>query len=230
MHAGVQTRNPKDRPTSLPARFTVGGEEVNLDLPIKDHPFSLALPVWGDAGFFRSVSIDSAFPKTFMHIYHHMPPNMSETLGVAETDDFKIWSSGRVDAALFARGIAKIAYCHMVAKHGLDGFRSLALPELILGQFSGVAYFVGGPLTIPPPPFPKGQRHAIGVVHLDGLPDHEKLIGTSLKLYLMYVRLFADSAYQQHGMPIYHVIAGSRSEPKISSRRLLRKTPRVLYL
>jgi hypothetical protein len=26
-----------------------------LDLPIKDHPYSLAFPVWGDAGFFRSV-------------------------------------------------------------------------------------------------------------------------------------------------------------------------------
>lgn len=82
-----------------------------------------------------------------MHIYHHMPPTMYETLGVPDTEDFKIWSTGRLDATLFARGIAKIAYCHTVLKYGLDGFRSLALPDIILGRFSGVSYFVGGPLT-----------------------------------------------------------------------------------
>jgi hypothetical protein len=70
----------------------------------------------------------------------------------------------------------------MVIKYGLDGFRPLALAELIVGRFSGVSYFVGGPLTIPPPPFAKGHRHAIRIAHLDGLTGHQKLIGTSLKL------------------------------------------------
>ncbi|MGA7264778.1 MAG: hypothetical protein WCB44_11355 [Stellaceae bacterium] len=194
--------------------------------------------MWGDAGFFRSVSPDSPFPEVFMHIYHHMPPTMYETLGVPDTEDFKIWSTGRLDATLFARGIAKIAYCHTVLKYGLDGFRSLALPDIILGRFSGVSYFVGGPLTIPPPPFTKGHpppftkghRHAIRAVDVDGLPGHKKLIGTSLKLHLVYVRLFADSAHKQHGMPIHHVISGARNCPKVVPRRSIRQTPRVIYL
>lgn len=186
--------------------------------------------MWVDAGFFRSVSPDSPFPEVFMHIYHHMPPTMYETLGVPDTEDFKIWSTGRLDATLFARGIAKIAYCHTVLKYGLDGFRSLALPDIILGRFSGVSYFVGGPLTIPPPPFTKGHRHAIRAVDVDGLPGHKKLIGTSLKLHLVYVRLFADSAHKQHGMPIHHVISGARNCPKVVPRRSIRQTPRVIYL
>ena len=230
IHAAVQTRNPKERPTSLPARFTVGDKEITLDLPIKDHPYSLALPVWGDAGFFRSVSIDSLFPEPLTHIYHYVPATMHETLGVAETEQFKIWSSGGFDATLFARGIAKIAYCHTVLKYGLDGFRPLALPDIILGRSSSVAYFVGGPLTIPPPPFPKGHRHAVRGVDVDGLPVHEKIIGTSLKLHLVYVRLFADSAHKEHGMPIYHVIAGARGLSKITTRHPIPETPRVIYL
>jgi 5-methylcytosine-specific restriction endonuclease McrA len=230
IHAGVQTRNPKDRPNSLPARFIVGEKEISLHLPMKDHPFSLALPVWGNAGFFRSVSIDSPFPEPFMHIYHYAPHTMHQTLGVAETEDFRIWSSGRLDPTLFARGIAKIAYCHTVVKYGLDGFRPLVLPDIILGRFSGVSYFVGSPLTMPSRPFPKGHRHMVRGVDVDGLPDHEKIIGMSLKLHLVYVRLFADSAHQQHGMPTYHVIAGARSCPKIVPQRPISETPRVIYL
>jgi hypothetical protein len=229
IHAAVQTRHPKNRPTSLPARFTVGEKEISLDLPIKDHPFSLALPIWGEAGFFRAVPIDDPFPEPLMHIYHYMPPNMHKTLAIEETDNFKIWSSGRLNATLFARGIAKIAYCHTVLKYGLDGFRPLILPDIILGRFSGVSYFVGTPLTLPPPPFPKGQRHMVRQVNVDGLRSHKKILGTSFKLHLVYVRLFADSAHQQHGMPVYHVIAGARGTPEIVGRHPIPDTPRVIY-
>ncbi len=229
IHAGVQTRNPKNRPTSLQAQFTVNDQEIALDLPVQDHPYSLALPVWGDAGFFRSAAIDAPFPEPFMHIYHYMPPNIRQTLGVTDADEFKVWSSGRLDATLFARGIAKIAYCHMVLKYGLDGFCGLALPDIILGTFSGASYFVGGPLTIPPPPSAKGQRHAIRYADLDGLPNHDQALG-ALKLHLAYVRLFSDSAYQQHGMPIYHVIAGARRTPRVTMRHPPLNTPRLILL
>jgi HNH endonuclease len=80
IHAGVQTRRPKERPTILPANFTIGGESVSLDLPIKDHPYALALPVWGDAGFFRGAGIGDPLPEIFFHIYHWIPPNVRETL------------------------------------------------------------------------------------------------------------------------------------------------------
>jgi hypothetical protein len=63
IHAGVQTRRPKERPTILPANFTIGGESVSLDLPIKDHPYALALPVWGDAGFFKVRALAIRYQK-----------------------------------------------------------------------------------------------------------------------------------------------------------------------
>jgi hypothetical protein len=230
IHAGVQTRHPKDRPTSLPATYSVNDIERTVDLPIEDHPYSLAMPIWGDAGFFRSAPIDSPMPETLVHIYHHMPTGLRETLGVGEADDFKIWSTGKINADLFARGIAKIGYCHLVAHQGLGGFEDLALPDVILGRCPGAAYFVGGPLTIPPQPYAKGQRHAIQFADINGDPDHEKMIGPGLKLQLVNVRLFADSAHKEHGMPIYHVVAGAQKARRGCLLRPHVDTPRTIYL
>jgi hypothetical protein len=212
IHAGVQTRNPKDRPTALPARFTVAGQNVDLELPIKDHPFALALPVWGDAGFLRSAAIDEQFPETYCHVYHSIPLNIRQTLDLTETEDYRIWATGRIDAPLFARGIAKIAYCHAVLRFGLKGFRRLALADLVLGKFSAVSYFVGGPLTIPPPPFARNMIHAINFSALVSQVGPESYGG--LRLHLISVRLFANSTHEDHGMPIYHVVAGAPSQQR----------------
>jgi hypothetical protein len=138
-----------------------------------------------------------------------MPPKIREILDIAEDEEFRIWSAGRVDATLFARGIAKIACCHAVLRFGLDGFRPLALPDVILGTCPAVSYFVGAPLSNPPPPQSSKVLHVIQ--HSD-LTSKEGL----LKLHLVSIRLFASSAHKQHGMPIYHVIVGS---PALRSSR-----------
>ncbi|MGB8898754.1 MAG: HNH endonuclease [Methylocella sp.] len=200
---GAQTRNPKQRPNVLPATFETGDNEISRDLPIQDFRFVTALPIWGKAGFFRSAPIDASFPaETFFHVYHWMPPNITETLGIPNDDDLKVRSSFRANVELFARAIAKIAYCHTVIKYGLNGFRRLSLPNVILGECPAAAYFVGTPLTLPSPPLPDKVLHMVQHVNLTSNSG-------SLKLNLVYVRLFAHCAYKQHGMPIYHVITGA---------------------
>lgn len=124
-----------------------------MDLPIKDHPYSLALPVWGYPGLWRGARIDEPFPQAFFHVYHWLPPNIRETLNLDADEDFRISESGLVHVPLFARGIANIAYCHMVIRYGLEGFRALALPSIVLGKCSAISYFVGAPLGVPPPKF-----------------------------------------------------------------------------
>jgi HNH endonuclease len=66
IHANIQTRNPKDRPGVLPAHFVVRGEEISRELPIKDHPYALALPVWGEPGFMRSARVEEDFPTPYL--------------------------------------------------------------------------------------------------------------------------------------------------------------------
>jgi hypothetical protein len=230
IHVDAPTRNPEDRPTTLPATFTVAGQEIKRELPVKDHPYTLAMPVWGDPGFFRGAPIDALFPDIFVHAYHHLPENMHETLGVKEDDPYMVWVNSRMNISLFARAIAKIAYCNTVIKYGLDGFRPLILPDMILGRFSGTSYFVGGPLDNPPPPFEKGGRHQIFFTELDSNPNHPSAYSGALRLIVAGVRLFADSGHKEHGLPIYRVITGARSLPKIDKRRPVLKTPKRICL
>jgi HNH endonuclease len=202
LHTGSKTRNPKDRPDTLTASIEIGGEQTKREFSTKEFPFSTALPIWGEAGFFRGAPIDAPFPETLFHIYHWMPRDIRDKLGLSDDEQFKIWSSGRVSAELFARAIAKIAYCHMIVRHGLYGFRRLALPSVILGQSGATPYFVGTPLRLPPPPLGGKALHMVQHVDLASKAG-------PLKLHLINVRLFASSAHEQHGMPIYHVIAGA---------------------
>jgi hypothetical protein len=103
---------------------------------------------------------------------------------------------------LFARAIAKIAYCHTVIQLGLDGFRPLLIRKIILGESGAAPFFVGSPLIDPPPPHPRNVLHFIHLRQLEAKRG-------SLKLWIMQIRLFAASAFKDHGMPINDVIVGA---------------------
>jgi len=94
---------------SFPPAYMSVTPDLSRDLPIDLHPYSLALPIWGEPGIFRSASIDAASPEALVHFYHWMPPNLHETLGIAEDANIQIESTAKINAPLFARGIAKIA-------------------------------------------------------------------------------------------------------------------------
>jgi hypothetical protein len=102
---------------------------------------------------------------------------------------------------VFARAIAKIAYCNVVARYGLDGLRPLVLPDLILGRYPCVPYFVGTDPGEPPPPDARNMRHAVQIATANGREG--------LRFLVASVRLFAHSGTREHGMPIYHVVVGA---------------------
>src|SRR5271163_4365130 len=65
IHNRVQTRNPRSRPSKLPATLIVDEEKVSSKFTVDDHPFALVLPLWGKAGFFRLANIDEPFPGVY---------------------------------------------------------------------------------------------------------------------------------------------------------------------
>jgi hypothetical protein len=106
-----------------------------------------------------------------------------------------------VETDRFARAIAKIAYCQTVARLGLDGFRRLALPDIILGKYTGISYFVGSELAMPPLPEPRGRQHRI---------DLSDVWSTKrLRLIIASVRLFGNSGTAKYGLPVYTVVVGA---------------------
>jgi hypothetical protein len=151
-------------------------------------------------------------------------------LGLEQDDDFIVWSNTAINISLFARAIAKIAYCHAVLQYGLDGFRPLILPDIILGRSRATPYFVGAPLDEPPPPLEKGRRHLVEFTHLDANPMHPSNALGELRLIIANIRLFADSVTIQHGLPIYRVICGARSPAMIRTLKPVPQTSRVIVL
>jgi hypothetical protein len=200
VHIGVQTRRPKRRPTVLPTRVVRRGAEIRLVLPVKDHPHFLVMPVWESPGIFRGEQPQTLFTNLSSHMLYYIPPNINTTLDLEDGELAKLVPDYRIDANQFARAIAKIGYCQAVALFGLDGFRPLALPDLILGKYTGISQFVGSELSNPPPPEPSGRQHRVDVFDLT---VH------GMRLLVARVRLFADSGTKEHGTPIYTAIVGA---------------------
>ena len=93
--------------------------------------------------------------------------------------------------------------------YGLNGFRRLVLPDLILGKYPCVPYFVGGDTELPPPPTPRGKMHEFQFIDIN---YH------ALRLLVVAFRIFAHSGTKEHGMPIYRVAMGAPISSTMAER------------
>ena len=202
IHSGIQTRNPKKRPTELPLIIVRESAEERIELPIEDHPYFLSLPVWDRPGIVRNISPSNEFSGLTSHVYSYAPNNIGETLGIPTCGSLNIRPvSVAINPEIFARVLAKISYCQLVARLGLDGFRPLAIVDVILGKYSCVPYFVGSYIDGPlPPPAEKKYLHTV---------ENVDAVISGKRLWLTVIRLFANSGTKENGMPIYTVITGA---------------------
>jgi hypothetical protein len=130
-----------------------------------------------------------------------MPESMRQSLGLHDGEVAIVKDTSRpINLPTFARAIAKIGYCHAVAHYGLRGFRSLVLPDLILGKYPHIPYFVGGDMSLPPPPTPLGKLHEFQYIDINY---------KALRLIVVAFRIFAHSGTKENGMPIYRVVVGA---------------------
>lgn len=201
-HVGAPSRK-KSLPSTLSADISVGDQEDSYEFLAADQPFALMLLTWDYPGIMRQVQPSEDFPVCNVRAYNFVPGNLREILGLADEapDPIIHIGSGTLNSIVFARAIAKIAYCNVVAKYGLNGFRHLVLPDLILGRYPCVPYFVGTDPGDPPPPDARNVRHAVQIATANGREG--------LRFLVAAVRLFAHSGTREHGMPIYHVVAGA---------------------
>ena len=104
--------------------------------------------------------------------------------------------------APFARMLAKVAHSYTVATLGLDGFTPF-LPDAILRpDYPHLAYLVGGDPNTPSPDFGCLHRLSLETRFVDGK-----------QMIVVRIRLFASSGDQEHGLPIYYVVAGEALQP-----------------
>lgn len=220
VHAGVQSRT--GHPKTLRAYIDSKGGNRVFDLAPKDHPYFLHMPVWRPPGIMRGILPSSDFGDAKAHVYYFVPKSISDALGLKHGEAAEIQDvTPMPNLRTFARGIAKIAYCTAVAHYGLDGLRTLALPDIILGRYANIPYFVGSDRDDPPPPDPSGILHKV---------THTNVTIGGLKYSTVRFRLFAHSGTERNGMPIYEVVVGVTSKPFINCRRPMPKLPRVIHL
>lgn len=199
-HAGVQTRNPRDRPTAFQSTLIIGDSEERRTIPLEDHPHSLGMPNLSPCGLIRGAQPSAAFEATKIHLFHNVREDIRARLNIRNDADFAVRFRKEINLVPFGRALAKIAYCHAIANLGIDAFRPLNLPALILGSYPCVSYYVGGDGNDDTePPDPSGRRHWVNIEQVDRGRQ---------RLLLASIRLFADSGTEERGMPIYRVVTG----------------------
>jgi hypothetical protein len=220
VHSKVQSRS--GHPEALPAKFETVDGPKRLDLSPKDHPYFLHMPVWNAPGIMRGVLPSSDFGPANAQVYWYVPPNIRDTLSLGHKDMAEIQDTTPMpNIQTFARAIAKVAYCQAVLRLGLDGFRPFATPDIILGKYTNVPYFVGCCRTNPPPPDQKGVLHAIHFTDVEY---------GRMKYITAQVRLFAHSGTAEHGMPLYEVVLGVETSHRVVQRWPSNKPPKKICL
>ncbi len=201
-HVNSPTRRKKARPKELAFTYSIGGgAKQEKTVPIADHPFFVPMPVWGRPGLLDGRPPTGQFEHYKAHVFYYVPPNIRQTMSLGDGILGEIpLPEFRINHDLYARGIAKIAYCDAIARFGLKKFRRLVMPNLILGRYPHIPYFVGCRLDDPPPPTPRDVLHEItvGPVALDGI-----------KLLVSSIRLYSNSGVEEHGPPVYEVVIGA---------------------
>jgi hypothetical protein len=220
VHINVQSRS--GHPDTLPATIELPEGQRAVDLAKADHPYFLNMPIWQPPGVMTGAQISDGFGSPGRFTYWYVPPNIRDTIGLRDGDIVRVIDTSRPhNLRTFARALAKIAYCQAVMQYGLDGFRPLVMPDIIVGRYPNIAYFVGSDPTLPGPPYPPGQQHSVG------LGD---LTYKNLKLLTATIRLFGDSGAGDRGMPFYTVICGAERKQKVFPKRRSPTLPRKLML
>jgi hypothetical protein len=214
IHKGVPTRHREERPSKLPARVLVRGIEHRLNLTIKDHPYFLAMPIWDQPGMLRGLRPSLDFDGLSVHLYYHIPDNIKDTLKLTDGEMAEIRPDSKGDANQFGRAMAKIVYCNAIALYGYDGFEHLELPDLILGEYPYVSFFVGSVLREPPAPNRRGPSHRIDL-GWNWVNDRRTEVWR--RVLVTNIRLFAADGTDKNGMPnLYYRHGGTKIDSLIA--------------
>lgn len=171
-----QTRRPGERPVTI--RLQADGREV--ELPITDCPIVMPFVRFPAAGL-----LDGRPRKNGIDVVGdvgiHWGPDIEE---FARRHGLRRLSfQTTVAPAMFARMIAKIAYCHAVARFGLDALEDEIVTAVILGKSACIGDVVGC-TEEEPAATPNPNDHVLRpVMYTGGLSGEDRLLAIRVKLF-----------------------------------------------
>ena len=172
-----KSRRPKERIKHVPMIVNRGAYNIKHNIPIKEAPGILILPVFGAPGILIGSDVASS-----LILYQLKCMNEDISAIKAKYGDSFIFSR-QFNVPAFIQMLAKIAHCVGVVTYGLDGFDAY-LPDLILGKRPDLSgYLVGNnPNDLSSTIIPKNkQRCLVRMMRL-----RSGLIASSIKLFCSY--------------------------------------------
>jgi hypothetical protein len=171
----------------------VGGQDINVKLPLADYPTLLFFPRLGPPGLLVGRPRDRVDMRAMWMYSLNLNPQSLAKYGIQSM------ASAVMDTPRFSQMLAKIAHSYAAAVIGLDGFVPLLLDH-ILHPDGFPWHFVGGIENDEPP---SGFLHEIG-------HEERELDG---KIFLVVrVRLFANL-----GAPSYFIVTGELKSMNVAA-------------
>ncbi|MGN8092827.1 hypothetical protein [Methylobacterium sp. 22177] len=207
---GLKTRRKKDRPAKLEIYIKTPAGETVTEVDVVNYPHMFAVPILDEA---RILLGAPEFHSDLIGcgIWANVPEEEVRPYIEKERHGLRV---GAVQADVFCRMLAKIAYSFATAELGYGNFRPLILP-IILGKSSNYGHLIGG---LPQAPEPSAQLHEVSLEY--------RIVG--LQVYIVVnVRLFG-----QAGAPQYHVVVGTgellntKQKEALEGKALLQASPR----
>jgi hypothetical protein len=145
---GAYTRNPKERPKTLPLIALINGQPTEIDCPIDSYPFvDIILPKFDVANLLKeNTPRTQHFVVKFLILSAHIPRQKPPIPGVFQ---YQRPNPSPFEVTPFTKLLAKIAHGFAVGELGYEKYKWL-LPEHILSD-GGLLYdYVGGVTSLNP--------------------------------------------------------------------------------
>ncbi len=194
---GFPTRRPKEVPKTFKLGIVKNGVESVIDVPVKDHPIFLPLPLFNLPAHFenhvfkKNIEIKEGIGLAGIQISWFA--DLEKIKQEHNADSFFVL--GKFDHISFAHMLAKIAYCLAVAEFGLDAFEEIFVLPAIRGERKDIGQYVGSSERI----FSEENAAHLSELKTYKNPDPNNPDG----MIIAFIKLFADIP-----APGYIVIVG----------------------
>jgi hypothetical protein len=188
-----QTRRRKQMPKTFPLTITVDGKERLIEVPPSDHLVIMPMPLFNMPSFLESKKSGPGIPLIGIQTIH-FGADPQQLLSRYKAD--RVGTIVHFDPLSFARMLAKIAYCTVVAELGYDALEEVYVLPTIRGETDDLGTWVGSGGEATPPGAPDVLHSAMYSV----LEKEES------RVLIVVLKLFANSP-----APAYVVVTGRPS-------------------
>ena len=139
----------KKRPETLPTPLIFKDGDKIFDLPVTGRPFATIMPVWGPPGILAGAQPRGGFPVYQFVAQGFMPKGLRSKLRLDPNGEkFKINLRGTLKFHNLRTRHHKNCLRPSSCTVWPTGFRRLVLPDIILGRYRYISYFVGADIEI----------------------------------------------------------------------------------